>query len=211
MALDSLAPLLSRRLPDFRVDTMLDVGAYVGEGALLAMQMFEDASIHCMEPAPDIFRQLRSNLQAYPSATAHQIGISATGGKMPLVIDRNGKGSRIVATGKPGDIEVEVVSGDSFIEAHSIGKVDFLRIDTEGHDLEVLKGFRQTLASGNVSLLEIEAGLHYSNKRHVSLEQLKGFLEPMEYFLFALYQPRYDKKPLLKRCTAAFVSQTLFA
>lgn len=211
MSLDNLSLLLQKKVPRFQFDVMIDVGAYIGEAALMALQLYPDARVFCVEPAPEAHQQLVANLNAYPNAIIHRIGLSSGGGTVPMAVDKRGKGSRIVPSGRPGDIEIEVASGDDFIEANGIDHVSFLKIDTEGHDLEALLGFRRTLASSRISLIEIESGLHYGNKRHVPLEQLKGFLEPLGYFLFTFHQQRYERTPYLRRCSSVFISRNVTA
>lgn len=49
---------------------------------------------------------------------------------------------------------------DSYLAAHGIAAVDFIKIDTDGHDLEVLLGARATLAERGVLGVEIECQFH---------------------------------------------------
>jgi FkbM family methyltransferase len=209
MSLDTLVPLLQKKMPAFHVKLAVDVGAYIGEGALRILKAYPEARVFCVEPAPEPHQHLVANLADHPNAVVHRAGLSSTSGVVPLTIDKRGKGSRIVPVAKPGDVEIEVTTGDEFMVANEISGIDYLQIDTEGHDLEALVGFRRALADMQISLLQVEAGLHYGNRRHVPLEQLRGFLEPLGYYLFTLHQQRYEKKAHLRRCSAVFVSQAL--
>jgi hypothetical protein len=53
----------------------------------------------------------------------------------------------------------DVIVGDSFCEEHGIERIDFLKIDTEGLDLRVLRGFDRMLGSGAVEVVQFEYGL----------------------------------------------------
>ena len=53
-------------------------------------------------------------------------------------------------------IEVQCVTLDDFCDQHSIHEVDVLKIDTEGYDLNVLRGAQKILSGGNVRFIYIE-------------------------------------------------------
>ena len=50
-------------------------------------------------------------------------------------------------------IEVEVVSIDTFVEEKGIKKVDFIKIDAEGFELDVLKGADRTLSTSKPKMV----------------------------------------------------------
>ena len=79
------------------------------------------------------------------------------------------------------------MSGDAFCAGRGIRKVDFLKIDAEGHDFEVLKGFAQMLCRAEIDMLQVECSLNRDNHRHVLLEEVKPFLEGLGYRLFGLF------------------------
>jgi len=111
--------------------------------------------------------------------------------------------------GRHKDVELaEMRTLVSFCQEQGIGEIDFLKIDTEGYDLEVLKGAEQMLDSHQISFIQVEAGMNPSNKKHVSLEKFKEYLEPKEYLLFGIYEQASEKSNVfLRRCNALFVSQ----
>ena len=49
-------------------------------------------------------------------------------------------------------------TGDEFLAAQGIEHVDYLKVDAEGHDLSVLKGFRQARTTGVVDVVQFEFG-----------------------------------------------------
>jgi FkbM family methyltransferase len=64
-------------------------------------------------------------------------------------------------------VEVNAETLDDILKQNGINQVNWIKIDVEGAEYEVLKGSTKTLASGNVSLLveihNIEDPSHYDN------------------------------------------------
>jgi hypothetical protein len=53
-------------------------------------------------------------------------------------------------------LEVESVTGDDFCELKKISKIDILKIDAEGHDYNVLKGFENKIRSDKIGVIQFE-------------------------------------------------------
>ena len=90
-------------------------------------------------------------------------------------------------------------------------RIGLLKVDSEGHDLQVLIGFRKMLAATRIDLVEAEVGMNPENKRHVSFEAVKAYLERFGYRLFLIYEQTYDVpfsgRAVLRRCNVVFVSE----
>jgi hypothetical protein len=52
----------------------------------------------------------------------------------------------------------ELRTGDDYVRAHGLDAIDFLKIDVEGAEHLVLKGFQQTLAAGRINCIQFEYG-----------------------------------------------------
>jgi len=108
--------------------------------------------------------------------------------------------------------DVDIVTLDEFCFAREIEKVNYLKIDTEGEDLEVLRGGENMLKEQRIDFVEVEAGMHAGNKRHVSFEALKDYLESRSYLLFGIYGQVHEwptKEPHLRRTNPVFVSRRM--
>ena len=93
-----------------------------------------------------------------------------------------------------------------------IKHIDYLKIDTEGYDLEVIKGASDLLSRNAISFIEVEVSMNPNNTFHVSLEEVKKHLGQNNYFLFGLYEQVLEwkiKAPVLRRCNALFISGAL--
>lgn len=65
-----------------------------------------------------------------------------------------GRGNEFTVTEK---IQVEVIRLDNFIQEHNIPRIDFLHIDTQGSDLNVLRGMGNYLSIVKVGVIEAAA------------------------------------------------------
>ncbi len=53
---------------------------------------------------------------------------------------------------------IEVRALDDFCREQGVERIDFLKLDVEGHELAVLRGARRMLGAGTVSLIQFEFG-----------------------------------------------------
>ena len=72
--------------------------------------------------------------------------------------------------------------------ANNINRIDLLKIDTEGFELEVLQGAGKMLDDGSISFIYAEVGFQSQNTRNTGFKELIHFLEPKGFLFYALYQ-----------------------
>ena len=70
--------------------------------------------------------------------------------------------------------------------------IDFLKIDTEGVDLDVLKGGQSLLQSGAIPFILAEVGFHPNDDRKVLFDEVRHFLMPFGYHLFGIYDQNLE-------------------
>lgn len=86
---------------------------------------------------------------------------------------------------------------DDYCSNANLNNVDFLKIDTDGHDYFVLRGAEQMLASADVLGIQVECQLHGSLHPQANLfSNIDLFLRGMGYTLFDLDCWRYTKRAL---------------
>jgi FkbM family methyltransferase len=214
-----LAYDLAHALPRYRVETVFDVGANVGQSAKDYLRKFPDARIYSFEPVRSTFRQLEANLKGQNRARCFQLAFGAFPQQGTMVLE--GKSvmfflsgeSRPPPTGENVITEqVEVATLDGFCRAHQVDRVSYIKIDTEGGDMNVLKGAEHLLAEQRIDLVQLEAGMNSHNTWHVALETLKQHLESRNYFLFGVYEQVHEwpaKEPHLRRANPVFISRRM--
>jgi methyltransferase FkbM-like protein len=72
--------------------------------------------------------------------------------------------------------------------------INYLKIDTEGSDLEILEGADQLLTDHRIDVMELEAGIQRTStsKRLVPFVDFMDHLEPYGYYLFGFYEQTFD-------------------
>ena len=55
-------------------------------------------------------------------------------------------------------VEGRVSTGDDYCREHSVSSLDLLKVDTEGSDLQVLRGFREMLERRAIDVVQFEYG-----------------------------------------------------
>ena len=136
----------------------LDIGANFGYYSLLAARLGIFDEIHAFEPHPDAYKRLLWHIKANNfegMITPHNVGASAAARDMHMLTGENFNGA--FANFKDGhvanSVTVKTAPLDSLFPFR--GKNICAKIDTEGHEDEVLKGMADLLAHNEV-FLQIE-------------------------------------------------------
>ena len=206
-------------LSGYVVDVVFDVGANVGQSAQQFIQDFPGSTIYCFEPAGDTFQQLLENFQNQKQVYCFQnaMGFSERKGKL---VHQGSSRMFFIADPSQEDTldqnlnfeEVSIITLDNFCRNNKIHSISYLKIDTEGADLDVLKGAETMLTDHRIDLVQVEAGMNCNNKRHVPFEVVKEFLEQKGYFLFAIYEQFHESltdEPHLRRTNPVFISEKM--
>jgi FkbM family methyltransferase len=158
--------VLSRILSRYPNPVVLDVGANRGNYAAKVMTAIAGATLYAFEPHPETYRTL-AGLADRLKFHAFNLGLGAEPGSLKLY-DRPAGGAgtehaslyREVIEGihrlPAQEVEVVVTTIDAFLAEQGVERVTLLKIDTEGHEYQVLLGARNLLERGAVDLIQIE-------------------------------------------------------
>lgn len=147
--------------------TVFDVGANAGEYSLLVKDIFPLAKIYAFEPNLVSFKRLSEKTRSISQVSAFPLGLGATKSVAEIYTYKNDKASEhatiikgvMLELHKSEDIEkykVNIIDLDGFCLDHYIKKIDFLKIDTEGFELEVLKGAALFLNKNAIEVIQFE-------------------------------------------------------
>jgi FkbM family methyltransferase len=156
------------------------------------------ARVFAFEPDASAFATLTANLAQAPNAEAVRAAVSSASGTAELTVGEGGFSQiaslRDAGTVRP-DAGVKVVTIDSWMAAHPGPAVTCIKIDVDGHDLEVLRGATGVIARDRaIVLTEFLVGANSSND-HAALAEI---VTRLGYHMFA-YCVRKDRKKVFQR------------
>lgn len=155
---------LDRLLPTLSEGVVLDVGANNGHYAAFLRRRLADRRIVAVEPHPVTYPVLVAAVAGLRVETQN-LALSDSVGTMELhdFADDDGSTQASLSRASVGLFAgstvahaVEVTTLDRFADAQGLGRVAFLKIDTEGHDINVLRGARGLLDAGRVDVIQFE-------------------------------------------------------
>ncbi len=177
---------------------VFDVGANKGQSIDFFSSLFPDAEIHSFEPAPTIFNTLKQR-KFTNVVHLNKMALSSKKGSLTFyecVLDETStldlpdldsiylkKKARILRCSPDelfNQIMVEVTTLDSYLAESKIPKIDVLKIDVEGHEVEVLNGATISLGQGLIPIIQFE--VHENDMRTSAYFQISELLKSYEYF-----------------------------
>ncbi|MBI4397667.1 MAG: FkbM family methyltransferase [Candidatus Omnitrophica bacterium] len=164
-------------------DFFVDVGANVGAYSILAASL----GVPCVsfEPVPETFKIFLENIRLNNFEgfiTAHNRALSSHEGEVTITRELDAT-NHIVSNGKSlssrgtQTVQVQAQTLDNVLENQI---PSLIKIDAEGHDLEVLEGAVKILSAPSLQALIIEATRH---ETHTILSQYD--FKPYKYLPFA--------------------------
>ena len=159
-------------------DTVLDVGAYVGMFTVKAADLVGTAGkVIAIEPSPQNFDLLGRNCEGLGNVGLFKGAIMATSGVGRLYYSKSPAANSLVTRGH-GYVEVETITLDELAALFQLDKIDFIKLDAEGAELEVLKGGLGVLEKGvRLSI----AAYHTTAEGRQQIGELRAFLRLADY------------------------------
>ena len=188
--------ILKSQLASKAKPVLFDVGANVGNYTQELTETFPEASIYAFEPNNHTYAELKK----YQNLRVHCIN-SGLGSEEKMNImysyanDLNSEHATLykdVLTDLHGtktvqEINFHITSLDKFSILNNLEFIDFLKIDTEGHELEVLKGAKEMLSKNKIGIIQFE----FNEMNVVSRVFLKDFYSFLSnYFIYRLDSER---------------------
>jgi len=187
---------LLRRLGPERLGTVVDVGASRGSWSREVLRIRPDARVFASELSEPTRELLRRTL---PGAVV-----------LEGLLDREGEvevkhypdDDRLTSVHDyPHPLAAErrrerVTTGDRVAAEHGIERIDLLKIDAEGADLAVLRGFGKMLGAGRIRVVQFEYGYASVLARGFLLDFFE-LLEPLGYAIGEVH--RHGVEPLRYR------------
>jgi FkbM family methyltransferase len=149
---------------------IFDVGANKGNYTSLVVRecgkQGVTPTLFAFEPSPESLNIFKEKHTTNNHVTIWPLAFSATPGQLMLYTDFAGSGLaslynrdlEIFDIKMHGETEVEVTTLDIFCLQNNIEHIDFLKMDVEGSELDVLKGAKRMLSEKRIGWIQFEFG-----------------------------------------------------
>ncbi len=193
-------------LKNFKIKTVFDVGAHKGEFLKLIKKINNFEKIYSFEPQKKIFYNLNllsiknkifcfnlaiSNNNGIRNLKINEISSTSTFSEIndlslwykikSFIVGGSSKSSFVY------EEKVNVMKLDDFCNDHKISNIDLLKIDTEGHEKEVLKGALNLIKEKKIKYILLEFHLSKMYKNY-NTKDLENFLDNSNFRLLKKYK-----------------------
>lgn len=170
-------------------ENIFDVGANIGQTANYFIEHFPASNIYCFEPVESTYEQLTQNIKNSKIRIVNE-GLGAA--IQNLTINKNnssGSSSLKEDDGRFFDTEVvKLNTGLNFCTENQIEKIDLLKMDVEGYEVDVLQGFGSFLKT-NVRMIYSEIGFDKNDRYKTYISDLLDVTSDSGFIVSGFYEP----------------------
>ena len=193
---------LNKDPPKKRV--ILDVGANVGKWSELVLNAVDTellkTDLYLFEPVDFNVKNLIVRFGSFENVHILDFGLSDVEGKSVVHFNKNistfsslYSRETLTSSGHTFDeLKCNFSTGLNFIKKHEISSVEYLKIDTDGHDLFVLEGFGEYLNPETIRFIQFEYGGANIDSR-TFLRDFFDLLLPLGYSIGKIYQNNIEE------------------
>lgn len=165
--------------------TIIDCGAYDGQWALTFKKIFPRSKILMIEANPDEEKNLQKIKSRHPATMDYAIALLGEYSNRRATFYQMGTGSSIFEeqSNIPRKaLTLTTKTLDEVVSEKKIHGVDFVKLDVQGYELEVLKGAGQTLK--NVEIILMEAAFLEYNKGAPLVSDVVYFMNDLGFIIY---------------------------
>ena len=160
-----------RFINGYKLDYSLDIGANTGKYSEKIIKLTK-SKVLSFEPGSDSFKELKKLEKKYSNKiNVFKVALSdknknvkfySIGKNSQLAsIEKNIKKFSYVEKKKIKVSKIKCIKGDNFFKKLKLkGKIDFIKIDTEGNDYKVLLGLKKTIIKHKPKFIQFEMNWH---------------------------------------------------
>lgn len=153
-------------------DIVIDVGANIGEFSCMASELA--SQVFSFEPDPKVYEVLEANCSYYQNIIPQNIALSDSEGKSPFYISDLNADSSLIEPKRYEDVfYIQCITLKKFIIDRKLSSIDFLKVEAEGAELEVIKGLQDYIS--RVKKIAVDGGPE--NQGKTTYNEVKEFLE----------------------------------
>lgn len=196
--------LIKNVLPEYfslkNRNIFFDVGANSGRYSIDLASTFPESKVYSFEPNKNSFKKLKSNVGNFKNIKPFQVGFSDKNTESVLYTYTNELDSEhasiyenvlidLHSSKNVSAMSIDLMRLDEFCQIHNIKFIDFLKIDTEGNELDVLNGALKMINAGRIKVIQFE----FNEMNIISRVFLKDFYNLLSnYKIYRLMENHID-------------------
>lgn len=179
---------------------VFDVGANVGQTTESFKEMFSDAQIHAFEPGMSAFEKLEKRYGSHKNIILNKVGVGSSSETKIFLENSRTEMSSFLPLGPDGwgkivnKVPVEIITLDDYCAKKQIPYLNVLKVDTQGLDLEVLKGAQNIFAENRVQFLLMEVTFNEMYQGLPRFDEIFRFLTERNFKLVSFYKFYYQNE-----------------
>lgn len=160
-------------------DLVIDCGSHVGGFSLYASRITKNRTF-AIEPSPKNYKAILKNTFG-TNVNAVQVALGNKNGVAILNLSSNGADDSLLepddgATGQ--SVEVNMITLADFCRENNIKKIDFLKLEAEGYEPEILEG-----AGNNIQINKIAIDISPERQGRTAESELEAILIGRDYVI----------------------------
>jgi FkbM family methyltransferase len=177
---------------------VFDVGANVGQTIDSLRRVLAQPKIHAFEPSQQTFRELQDKYSGISNLHLNNFALGAQHGVLEFIENTHPTMSSflepsIASWGAVKQrVQVNIRTVDDYCADLGLETIDILKLDTQGFDLEVIKGANRLLGRHRIHLIYMEIIFSEMYKGLPRLDEIFGSLADRGFVLITFYEFHYQ-------------------
>jgi FkbM family methyltransferase len=178
------------------IQTIFDVGANHGQSAMRFSRAFKGSKIYSFEPVKSNYEILHARCSTMPGITTINKGLGKEITRMNIGLSSHPGGHSLLLPESMSQSElIGLTTIDAVMEEYRLEKIDLIKIDVEGYELQVLQGTEAALNSNKIRYIYAECIFDPSDTApHTLFSDLREYLAKYSFVVFACYHESFDLK-----------------
>jgi FkbM family methyltransferase len=202
---------IKNKLPDKGI-VFFDIGANLGQTIKKMNHSYSTATIFAFEPSKYCFEYLKTNF-SNTNVSLHNLAIGSNCGNLEFneyswsalnsLLKRAYGAAKISET-----YLVRVITLDEFCNDNNVSYINLLKTDTEGYELNVLKGASSMMEQNRIQFVYVEIFFNENYIGQSSFGDIYNFLLENRFELVRFYDVLYTNDGLASKTDALFINKS---
>jgi FkbM family methyltransferase len=164
-------------------DVVVDIGGNLGFFSYHAL-CCDAKQVYCFEPSPECYNTIIKNYNM-PNLKVEELAVGSTNGDISFNVNLNSSlsSSSFLIGENSRTITCKSVNLNDYVKENNIEKIDYLKIDCEGAEYEIIESLDEKYLTNNIDKICLEYHLNKNGELNNILEKLKkcGFMVNFEH------------------------------